>query len=273
MKKTGILFSASMIFFMTALSIFILTSGNKKDSTFQKEFKATLNELPQKTRDKILSMPDFFLQQLLRLLENDAQYLLFVDNATPIPDATNFVPLNLINLKYYSELACTQKTLKLTEEVIPHLLKMDQAAKADGVHLTLASAYRSYTYQKALHQYWANELGSTQSKRISAEAGMSQHQLGTTIDFYPISKKFATTDSGIWLKKNSDRFGFSLSYPEGAEELTGFDWEPWHFRYIGEEASEIQNFFFSGVQYNFLKWWHNHRVFFEEHLLKNKDSK
>ncbi|MDW7739129.1 MAG: M15 family metallopeptidase [Bacillota bacterium] len=133
------------------------------------------------------------------------------------------------------------RELYLREEALMYLTDLWNAAEADGVILKIISAYRSYSYQKSLFQSYANRYGETQANRFSARAGQSEHQLGTTVDFggtdVDLKAAFARTEQGQWLAENAHRFGFVLSYPEGKEEITGYIFEPWHYRYIGVGAA------------------------------------
>ena len=68
------------------------------------------------------------------------------------------------------------------------------------------------------------------------------------MDFGPISEAFARTKASRWLTANARRFGFSLSYPKGLTAVTGYEWESWHYRYIGKAAAALEGEFFGGVQ-------------------------
>lgn len=120
---------------------------------------------------------------------------------------------------------------------------MADAWQRDGVDLRIRSAYRSYREQVATFQYWVNTVGEEQARRESAEAGHSEHQLGTTMDFadpdngWELVESFADSPSGIWLAEHAWEYGFALSYPQAGEAITGYIYEPWHFRYIGVEAA------------------------------------
>jgi hypothetical protein len=96
---------------------------------------------------------------------------------------------------------------------------MVEAARLDGVLLDISSTYRSYTYQENLFAYWVDQLGREEAERVSARAGTSQHQLGTTVDFGSVTTAFAAEPGGIWLSEHAHRFGFSLSYPDGYEAV------------------------------------------------------
>lgn len=128
--------------------------------------------------------------------------------------------------------------------VVQALERLRATAEADGIDLRVRSAYRSYEHQVWTFAHWVNVHGLEHAERISARPGHSEHQLGTTIDFtspsmnWQLGAGFADTPEGRWLAEHGHRFGFALSYPRGAEHITGYVFEPWHWRYIGEEAAQ-----------------------------------
>ncbi|MCA0294899.1 MAG: M15 family metallopeptidase [Actinobacteria bacterium] len=115
------------------------------------------------------------------------------------------------------------------------LTKMTAAAKADGVRIRVHSGYRNWatqnaSYQKALRNY-------PQNISFYAPAGASEHQTGLAVDLWDgvtWSLPMANTATGKWLFKNAHRFGFVLRYPNGKTKITGYHYEPWHYRYIGK---------------------------------------
>jgi len=131
----------------------------------------------------------------------------------------------------------------LRREAADALLRMLDAAQADGYRLFVVSAYRSYAEQVETFQYWVSVLGEAEARRTSAEPGHSEHQLGTTVDLSSAAvggqlvEEFGNTPEGQWLQEHAWRFGFALSYPRGREEVTGYAYEPWHWRYIGPDAA------------------------------------
>jgi len=151
---------------------------------------------------------------------------------------SGYTPTDLLRIPDYMFPA---RELWLREEALRQLEKLWQASADDGVTLTIISAYRSYGYQQTLFQNYANSYGEEAANRFSARPGQSEHQLGTTVDFggtaVDLKAAYADTDQGRWLAENAHRFGFAMSYPEGKEEITGYIFEPWHYRYIGPEAA------------------------------------
>jgi len=122
---------------------------------------------------------------------------------------------------------------------------------AAGLHPTVNSGYRSYAAQVIAWDKWLSKQPETAAV-FSARPGHSEHQLGTTVDFgspelseivgsedVEFHTYFYKSSEGIWLDENAHHYGFTLSYPREAFELTGFYYEPWHYRYVGVEMATM----------------------------------
>jgi D-alanyl-D-alanine carboxypeptidase len=127
----------------------------------------------------------------------------------------------------------------LRAEASNALVSMLGDAFGAGYDIRARSAYRSYSEQEATFQHWVDTVGYDEAVRISAMPGHSEHQLGTTADVtsadvgWELTEGFGETAAGQWLAANAHLYGYALSYPAGAEAVTGYAYEPWHFRYIG----------------------------------------
>lgn len=173
--------------------------------------------------------------------KKDDWNLLLVNKQHPIPDGVEPVLCNIAGDK------------KCDERVVGELLAMMQAAKDDGVSLMVCSAHRDYDYQVMLFQrkitkYMNRGYSYIDAYQLSSQAvtlpGFSEHQLGLAFDivtpsYVNLNSGFAKTSAGIWLKENAYKYGFILRYPEGKEFITGIEFEPWHYRYVGVEAATI----------------------------------
>ena len=111
-----------------------------------------------------------------------------------------------------------------------------------GSQLTVVSPYRSYSTQVSTYNSWVTRLGQAQADRQSARPGFSEHQTGLAVDIdTAVSQAFGSTPAGIWLAQNSWKYGFVVRYQQGQEGITGYEYEPWHFRYVGVPlATELQ---------------------------------
>ena len=211
---------------------------------------------------------EIFLADLRKVLESEKDFssddispFFLVDKKNFLPE--NYVPKNMIPLKKNDLYAITKNTLALRKEAYDALNRLAAAAKSDGVTLTVGSTYRSYEYQKNLFDYWVRVDGLEEAERESSRPGTSQHQLGLVLDFAPIEDEFAETKAGKWAEENAAKYGWSLSFPKGYEDVTGYRWESWHFRYVGIPAVQFQAKYFGDVQQfmlefiNAWKHWEN----------------
>ncbi len=152
-------------------------------------------------------------------------------------------------------------TQYLRAEAAEALVRMLEDARAAGHEIRVTSAYRSYEEQAWTFDYWVRQLGEAEARRTSAEPGHSEHQLGTTVDLstaslgWALTPEFGDTAAGRWLAENAWRYGFVMSYPEGSEPVTGYAYEPWHWRYVGVGvATEIRELGVVPLQYLRARW-------------------
>lgn len=161
---------------------------------------------------------------------------------------TDYLPVD-ITLGYPTE---------LRQIALEPLIQMVTDMQTAGLQPQILSGYRSYAAQAISWEKW-NREEPERAAILSARPGHSEHQLGTTIDFgsselpeitgiedIQFHTYFYMTSEGIWLAENAHRYGFTLSYPRGAQEITGFYYEPWHFRYVG---IEMATFLYESEQY------------------------
>ncbi len=129
---------------------------------------------------------------------------------------------------------------KMQKEAATYFKKMVDDAKKDGITLRNVSGYRSYSTQKSLYNNYVKRDGVSKADTYSARPGSSEHQTGLASDINTASSAahFEKTKEYAWLIKNSYKYGFILRYLEGKTFITGYKYEPWHFRYVGEEAAK-----------------------------------
>jgi len=171
--------------------------------------------------------------------DKDAWYLILVNKTHPVPD------------DYEMELATISGSMKCDVRVLDILLNMLNGAQKDGVNLIVCSPYRDYELQKTLFNrkvdlYVANGYSYLDAYKLASQKvivpGASEHQLGLAFDIVTdyhavLDYEFGDTQAGQWLKKHCAEYGFILRYPRGKESITGIEYEPWHFRYVGVEAA------------------------------------
>ncbi len=118
------------------------------------------------------------------------------------------------------------------------LQKMIDAAAKWGITLFVKSSYRSYETQKNLYNNYVERDGVAEADRYSARAGHSEHQTGLAFDLNSLEQSFGETPEGKWLAVHCHEYGFIIRYPENKEDVTGYMYEPWHVRYLGEDIAE-----------------------------------
>ena len=116
--------------------------------------------------------------------------------------------------------------------------KMRDAAAKDGMNLYISSGFRSYSTQKRIYNNYVARDGVKEADTYSARPGYSEHQSGLALDLNTIGNAFNGTPQAIWLEKNCYKYGFILRYPKGKMNETGYVYESWHFRYVGEELAK-----------------------------------
>lgn len=163
-----------------------------------------------------------------------------VNKLRPLPE--DFAPEDLVALPT----SFGTGTHTLRQEAAEAAEELLAAAQEDGIDLTVVSAYRSFAYQQELYDNYVAQHGTEMTNEMSAMPGHSEHQTGLALDVdtpggqHTLRQSFGDTDAGQWLVDHAHEFGFVIRYPQDAEDITGFHYEPWHLRYFGEQyAQEI----------------------------------
>ncbi len=232
----------------------ILTNLNSeagKDITQQKNdaFLVKISYLPPDIFAAIKANRDAFFKDLDLVLKSEIEDSLILVDKKHLLDS-KFAPQKIVMLKTIKNRAykLDRLNIDLSALVLDPLQEMALAAKKDGTVLVVSSGYRSYDYQDKLFNRYVKRYGLAEASKFSASPGTSQHQLGTAIDFGTITDAYAETKAGKWLFKNAGKYGWSLSYPKGLKNITGYNWECWHYRYIGSEACKFQKKWFRDIQ-------------------------
>jgi len=160
------------------------------------------------------------------------------------PIGMDYVPAGLRDVgvprfpgKPLSELQLATQAAKAVEELVA-------AAKADGVEMMIGSGYRSYSVQEFYYNNYVKTYGQAEADKFSAKPGSSEHQTGLAVDMAAIDQAcyleicFETTAAGKWLAENAHTHGFIIRYPKGKSGITGYQYEPWHLRFVGAALAD-----------------------------------
>jgi D-alanyl-D-alanine carboxypeptidase len=231
------------------------------------DLKALLQDQPPTVRRAVLERPEYFLELIRRAVALPEWALVLVDKEHNLP--ADYAPEDLVDLRDY-DLHLNRDSLQLSRACMPAVLAMTEAARIDGIELVYSSTYRSYDYQKRLYENYVAKYGQEEADRFSAHPGTSQHQLGTAIDFGSITPEFEDTPAGKWLSQHAWEYGFSLSYPEGFEDVTGYMFEIWHYRYITATGTRLEGEFFGGIQQYLTEFLLRHGEYLRQALSKQE---
>lgn len=196
-----------------------------------------------------LTLDDIFFNQIKEvngqnIIINPENTLALVNKQFGLPES--FIPNDLVrpNVSFSFGDLKIEKSL-MRKEAAEALEKMFVEAKRNSVELFAVSGYRSYEYQDTLFQAEVNKVGMEKAIEAVAYPGQSEHQTGLAMDISSrgenmmLTDAFGNTKEGKWLTENAHRFGFILRYPKAKEAITGYQYEAWHFRYIGINAATI----------------------------------
>lgn len=170
----------------------------------------------------------------------------------PIPAPTKDMDPNQIQPTYINGILLVNKDYGLPPTfgngddptALAKLQQLQREAQAQGINISNSySGYRSYQDQTQLYNNYVNLHGEEEANTFSAKPGFSEHQTGLTFDLKDFNGQLVEDPiTSQWIKDNCAQYGFIVRYPEGKEDITGYIYEPWHLRYVGEEvANQIMN--------------------------------
>mgnify|MGYP000995636074 CR=1 FL=1 len=121
-------------------------------------------------------------------------------------------------------------------------LSMQKAAAAQGLNIYISSGYRSYSRQQTLYNNYVKSDGKALADTYSSRPGYSEHQTGLCFDLNTIDDSFGNTKESAWLEQHAQEYGFIIRFPKGKDAQTGYQYEPWHLRYLGiDMATKVYN--------------------------------
>lgn len=156
----------------------------------------------------------------------------------------DYVPADLVKLSEVPTVLENPEVNQLRSAAYEALKELFKAAnEEEGYELYARSGYRSYNTQTSLYSSYVDSYGQKAADKYSAKPGQSEHQTGLSIDItceamnLKLDDTFGDTEEGKWVQENAHRFGYIIRYPKGKEDITGYMYEPWHIRYLGEELA------------------------------------
>ena len=162
---------------------------------------------------------------------------------------SDYVPADLVVPDINLSGPSTSENMRLRKDSAIALEKIVAAASNESMELMLVSVYRSYATQISVYSGYVSSQGQAFADSTSARAGYSEHQTGLAADLgvtngsCQLEKCFGDKPEGQWLAANAYKYGFIIRYQKDKQSLTGYDYEPWHLRYIGQDlAAEINKF-------------------------------
>ena len=172
----------------------------------------------------------------IKIIKNEDDILVLVNKNNKL--TKSYVPLSLVKLdtKYAHEEKYLRKEAKEAFE------RLSKNAKKKKLDIISVSTYRSFSYQENLFQGYVKDFGKKYALKCSAKPGHSEHQTGLAVDVMGSNgdyNLFEKSKEFTWMSENAHKYGFILRYPKGKEKITGFKYEPWHYRYVGVYPATI----------------------------------
>lgn len=209
------------------------------------------NETNSEDTENKLTLESIFFNELLevenkQVIQNPTNIMVLVNPTYALQD--QYTPEDLVVPNVAFSFGGVHEKSHMRKEAAEALEKMFQDAANNGIELLAISGYRSYNRQKEVFDAQVSKSGFEEASKLVAVPGNSEHQTGLSMDIASNSvsaqnylvEAFGETVEGKWLMENAHRFGFILRYPNGKEDITGYDYEPWHYRYVGvKPAKEI----------------------------------
>lgn len=183
---------------------------------------------------KDVNLKEDIFYKNIHLIENPDDLLVLVNKNNQL--SSSYIPTDLETIS--NQYANDGK--KLRKEAKNAFESLSRDAFILGYRIVAVSAYRDYFYQKDLFEHYVKEKGLDYALTCSSKPGHSEHQTGLAVDVEGSNRDydhFEESDEFIWMKENAHHYGFIMRYPKGKEFITGFKYEPWHYRYVGKEIA------------------------------------
>ncbi|GKU28424.1 M15 family metallopeptidase [Clostridium folliculivorans] len=178
---------------------------------------------------------------LVNKISSEDSRLLLVNKDYPLDDT--YKPDNLVIPKVKMLGSVANENKKLKREAAEALEDLFSDAKKEKINLIFVSGYRSFESQASVYERKLKSDGATEASKYVAKQGSSEHQTGLAVDinsspYYDLAEDFEKTKEGKWIAENAYKYGFVIRYLKGKSDITGYNYEPWHLRYVGKENAK-----------------------------------
>lgn len=230
--KRIILNTIIICFFITTMSLFL----NHYQTIEINKMVASLEQISNSNKlDERLNTSS----NTLNVIDNNYndKYSIIINKANPISEeiVKNYTIVNVEDNIYNG--------IKLEEETYNNYLKLKENLKERGYYINIRSGFRTFNDSSLMYNSYEKEKGSSYAEKYVAKPGMSEHNTGLAFDFIISSNKNAyktdyESDAYFYLENIAYLYGFIIRYPKGKEEVTGYNYEPWHLRYVGADLAK-----------------------------------
>ena len=249
-KKVKVIFIIILLIILLGGTSIYMLSNNKQ--------KPTIDKTPKKEekKEKIKKVDNE--KELKTAPKNSEEYTSFGDGeyktntgyTIKVEKGIATVEGNIIVNKTYSlpkdfrptdPYSNTDKdwAIEMIDKTATNAFKTMQAdAKAIGLNIYIASGFRGYASQERIYNSYVSKDGRDAADTYSARPGYSEHQSGLCLDLNSVNDSFANTNEGKWVNDNAHLYGFVIRFPKGKEDKTGYQYESWHLRYVGEDLAK-----------------------------------
>ncbi|MDD6255519.1 MAG: M15 family metallopeptidase [Eubacteriales bacterium] len=225
-------FTASVLIVMIAILLFAgCGSENRYESVGSQQAGSAENDRRSESAQKALDQ-DVSDGYLILVNKDQANHL-----------SASYEPSDLERVKYVAE-DRSPAGWSMRHKAAEQFNLMSEDAAKEGLDVVVTTAYRSYDFQTQLFNSYVAQKGEEAANKTSARPGESEHQTGLAADLstseinYANSSAFGDTKAGKWVAENCWKYGFIIRFPEGMDSITGYSYEPWHIRYVGDTAAK-----------------------------------
>lgn len=210
----------------------------------EEQIKVPMNQTGEQLEQPIVPLPKIENKDADGnvIIDDPYDLLVIANKKRKLPDG--FKPNDLVVPKVSFSYQGVEEKSHMRKEAAEALEKLFALGLKDGIQLRAVSGFRSMETQKTIFEYNIKTQGQYETERVSSKPGFSEHQTGLAIDVSAdrvnntLEENFGDTIEGQWLAKHAHEAGYIIRYLKGKEDVTGYAYEPWHIRYVGEETAK-----------------------------------